>query len=71
MTSANTWAAQCNAKPLEQNLGSFKEECSGSEWWHTLLIPGLRMHRKVDLGEFEAILIFMGIPGHPELHSDT
>lgn len=57
MASASTWATQAgsNAKPLEQNVGSFKDRCSGPEWWRTAL-----MHREVDLGEFEASLIFIG-----------
>lgn len=61
VASASTWAAQAggNAKPLEQNVGRrFKKGCSSPEWWRTLL-----MHREVDLGEFEASLIFIGNSG--------
>ena len=35
------------------------------------LIPALRRQRQVDLSEFEASLVYKGLPGQPRLHRES
>lgn len=43
----------------------------GPVWCHIFLIPALRIQRQANLCEFKASLVYVGVPGHSGVHSET